>query len=843
MKLRYKLVFVLFWLAYNGFAQQWKAYFLDENGRLMQKFIGISIKDSTGQHLTYTLTKKGIYNYIIPKGLHKFYVRCWTSGYNTVEDTVIVSGNQQVIVRKYYFYPIPVEELPEVVVKAQPVYTDKDTVNYRISHFTNGTERKLKDILVKLPGITVNEQTGIIKYHGKEIKSLLINGENIFDRHYGIATKYLDAALVKKIQAIKHYHKNKILAAFEQNNNVALNVLLKKKKIIWNGQAEIAGGKSADNKPKGKGIINLLSFAKHFKTFGVFGMNNIGKNLAVTDRNTKNPALNLPGFNMYDNFITDLADRFSLYNRQAYGGLHFYLQPDSLSGLKFHFNGLTDRLKQQILYERQWTVDNFAWRTKEENRFSPLETGLSFHYERSDDKKFYLEISGESQFVNNHYYSKTLSNSENKVNDALSKMKGANLNARLVLKKPEGAIWDTKISGNTYVFSQQDSWNQYRQQYQYSPSTIRISEHFYPGNNGIIKAYGTGFNYIYWPLQTHQTDSLSFAERDIYIEKSAFVSGILIFGSGKSQWMWRNVLWFYHFQRGLTGQKTTKWFPETMLQWTLKKDSPDEKQFRLGISPKTFNRRYLWTRPWQTGFFSRFYYEPSFSLDWDAYFDADGILNITEDIDLDYSLSYHFIKNTFLRTFRHEGDMMYNFQKAEPHYTRQWGIELEWDKFIYPLHTKFYLGTSYWGMLQPYENSEGHIKTSRLNDLEVNGKIISALRGPYGFSCYFTYDIFLTNGISNPGWHIIPSIYYVIRNWKMSFRYKLFFPEGSGIYYDFGEFHLGSMYKKPWKITLDVYNIFNKQKEIHKDADNFSVFYEEKYFVPRIIMAGISYQW
>ena len=71
------------------------------------------------------------------------------------------------------------------IVREMPVSIKGDTIVYNADSFKSGTERKLEDILKKLPGITV-QKDGTIKAHGKTIDKLLVEGEDIFNQNYKI---------------------------------------------------------------------------------------------------------------------------------------------------------------------------------------------------------------------------------------------------------------------------------------------------------------------------------------------------------------------------------------------------------------------------------------------------------------------------------------------------------------------------------------------------------------------------------------------------------------------------------------------------------------------------------
>ena len=65
--------------------------------------------------------------------------------------------------------------LKEVVVrdKPAPFKAKNDTTTYNLSQFSDGTERKLEDLLKKLPGVKVDEN-GNITFKGKAIDKIML---------------------------------------------------------------------------------------------------------------------------------------------------------------------------------------------------------------------------------------------------------------------------------------------------------------------------------------------------------------------------------------------------------------------------------------------------------------------------------------------------------------------------------------------------------------------------------------------------------------------------------------------------------------------------------------------
>lgn len=122
------------------------------------------------------------------------------------------------------------------IVREMPVSIKGDTIVYNSDSFTNGTERKLEDILKKLPGVEVDAE-GQIKVEGKAVSKLMVEGKDFFDGDTKLGVKNIPADAIDKIQVLRNYNENSILKGVENNqDNLAMNIKLKEgKKNFWFG--------------------------------------------------------------------------------------------------------------------------------------------------------------------------------------------------------------------------------------------------------------------------------------------------------------------------------------------------------------------------------------------------------------------------------------------------------------------------------------------------------------------------------------------------------------------------------------------------------------------------------
>lgn len=160
------------------------------------------------------------------------------------------------------------------LVYEMPITIHGDTLTYKTDAFTNGTERKLEDVLEKLPGVEVTED-GEIKVEGKTVNKIMVEGKEFFDGDTKLATKNIPADALDKIEVLKNFSEVGMMKNLGGNeDNVALNVRLKDgKKNFWFG--EVTAGVGLDSRylvhPK------LFYYSPKYSVNLITDINNIGE--------------------------------------------------------------------------------------------------------------------------------------------------------------------------------------------------------------------------------------------------------------------------------------------------------------------------------------------------------------------------------------------------------------------------------------------------------------------------------------------------------------------------------------------------------------------------------------
>ncbi|MGC6421979.1 MAG: carboxypeptidase regulatory-like domain-containing protein [Flavobacteriaceae bacterium] len=175
--------------------------------------------------------------------------------------------------------------LDEVVVK-MPVVIRGDTLIYDADSFKNGSERKLEDIIDKLPGVEINDN-GQIEVEGKVVNKLMVNGKDFFEGDTKIATKNIPSSTVDKIQVLRNYGDVGQLRGVRNNqDNIAINIKLKSgKERFWFGNITLGGGNAPDEtlyllQPK------LFYYSPQYSINFIGDFNNTGE-VALTRRDIR----------------------------------------------------------------------------------------------------------------------------------------------------------------------------------------------------------------------------------------------------------------------------------------------------------------------------------------------------------------------------------------------------------------------------------------------------------------------------------------------------------------------------------------------------------------------------
>jgi len=156
--------------------------------------------------------------------------------------TITVTTTAQNIVKNFILLENP-DQLDTVELNyTPPIIVKKDTIIYNVDKFTTGEERKLRDVLKKLPGVEV-DRAGNVTVQGKKITKVLVEDKTFFTGDSKLAINNIPANAVDKIEILDNYNEVAMLKGLQDSDDMAMNIKLKAdKKQFAFGDIEVGAG-------------------------------------------------------------------------------------------------------------------------------------------------------------------------------------------------------------------------------------------------------------------------------------------------------------------------------------------------------------------------------------------------------------------------------------------------------------------------------------------------------------------------------------------------------------------------------------------------------------------------
>ena len=281
MKKIFWLFILLFSFSLSAQSIKVKGTIKDSVGNALEFANVIASIKATGATESYGITNyQGRYQLDLPKG-NIYILRASFLGYETKEQTVNVPADAENIDLDFILNPQE-NQLDDVeIVYEMPVTVKGDTIVYNADSFTNGDERKLGDVMKKLPGVEVNDE-GEIQVEGKTVSKVMVEGKDFFDGDSKLATKNIPADAVDKVEVLRNYNEvSQMRGLGNDRDNVAINIKLKEgKKNFWFGEVT-AGGGIADEygDDNGRYLVHpkLFYYSPKYSINVITDFNNIGE--------------------------------------------------------------------------------------------------------------------------------------------------------------------------------------------------------------------------------------------------------------------------------------------------------------------------------------------------------------------------------------------------------------------------------------------------------------------------------------------------------------------------------------------------------------------------------------
>ena len=318
--------------------------------------------------IIYKNKSANIFTYSITDDTGKFRVEIFKDSLYTLKASFVgfIDWQENINISKNSFKIITLkaasDALNEVtVVYELPIKISGDTISYKVDAFTSGKEKKLKDIIKKLPGFQIDDE-GNIKVQGKKVDKIMVDGKEFFSGDTKLATKNIPANVVDKINVLKNFNSVAPLKRLNNQDKYVIDIRLKEgKKNILFGSVEAGLG----SKERYISHTNLFYFNPKVSINFIGDINNIGKkaltfqdyfkfnggfkNAGRKSRSSMNLSSNSLGF-------STLQDNKSQGTIAKLGALSYTFNPNkklSFSGFLIHseidYKIFSDALKTYII--------------------------------------------------------------------------------------------------------------------------------------------------------------------------------------------------------------------------------------------------------------------------------------------------------------------------------------------------------------------------------------------------------------------------------------------------------------------------------------------------------------
>lgn len=403
------------------FSQTIKGKITNEKGEKIP-LANVMIKDSVNSEeiLEFVIARNGEYSITLQKNYAYIVIEVTAFRYAKEYIELQNLSPTQTYIRDFVLLPEE-EKIEEITIKSNaPVFIKGDTTTFNVAAFSDGTERKIEDIIKKLPGIQVNEKTGEIKYKGRSIETVKLDGDDLFGSNYAIGTRNINANMVEQIQAIENYSENPLLKGIEDSDKVVLNLKLKKG-IDLSGDVSFANGLMEQNRFARDIGGNLLGVSQKYKSFANISFNNIGINRTPFDyfsTSNFNPE-QLKERNFYASriipemgFSTQLDDKRMNINRSLFSSYNHTFKIRQKVTLKQNFYFISDRISsvQEAISENRISGITFTTRDDVQLSKKPTQYRADTDFKWSTSPNSLLEYNFKIRQENIHTPYQTIQN-------------------------------------------------------------------------------------------------------------------------------------------------------------------------------------------------------------------------------------------------------------------------------------------------------------------------------------------------------------------------------------------------------------------------------------------------
>lgn len=189
-----------------------------------------------------------------------------------------------------------VNKLDDIILNAKKKIEIKgDTITYNVAGLKKEKDYSIEEVINRIPGVTISDD-GQIRYKERPISHLYINGVDLLEGKYNIATRGIPASAVEDIDIMQKHNHARIDIGKTASDNVAFNLKIKEDHSLVFGSSK---GDLGVPFLTGNAEITPIYLKEKLQDIASFKVNNIGKSLkdngrSLTSGNRNLATLKLP---------------------------------------------------------------------------------------------------------------------------------------------------------------------------------------------------------------------------------------------------------------------------------------------------------------------------------------------------------------------------------------------------------------------------------------------------------------------------------------------------------------------------------------------------------------------
>ncbi|MCL2651296.1 MAG: carboxypeptidase-like regulatory domain-containing protein [Candidatus Azobacteroides sp.] len=315
-----------------------------------------------------------------------------TSGFNIQKQSKTVARENQTLNFVVNFESIALKEVKIIPPK---IRQKGDTIDYTVERFIDKNDRTIGDVMKRLPGIDVKEN-GQILYQNIPINKFYIEGVDLLQGRYGIATNNIEAKDVQSVQILENHQAIKLLKDIVLSEQAAINLKLKESaKGVLTSNALLGAGLSP---LLWAGEITAMYFTKEKQNISTYKGNNTGndvtaeQNMLYSSNSFYQPDDGLLG--LQEPSTPSISRKRYLFNRANAFTFNNLWKPSGDYQINANVNYLNDRIDKSSFARTEY----FLMRS---NFFNVEETLNSRSYVNNANVNLQLNVNKEKFYLNN----------------------------------------------------------------------------------------------------------------------------------------------------------------------------------------------------------------------------------------------------------------------------------------------------------------------------------------------------------------------------------------------------------------------------------------------------------